>query len=136
MSSRGKRIGDYAAGTYVVRDRVSLSLQPPIPMPPMLALWAASADVRTPPVGLSLAIRQYLGRLHALDPMARQRMGELLADRLSAYVAPPPPPARSPGTSWPPSAPPSASETWLGCTGTRRSGPGSSRDDAESGAGR
>ena len=33
VSSRGKRIGDYAAGTYVVRDRVSLALPPPPPMP-------------------------------------------------------------------------------------------------------
>jgi uncharacterized RDD family membrane protein YckC len=92
VSSRGKRLGDYAAGTYVVRDRVSLSLQPPVPMPPFLARWAGSADLRTPPVGLGLAIRQYLSRLHALDPTARERMGALLADRLSPYVAPPPPP--------------------------------------------
>ena len=28
MSSRGKRLGDYAAGTYVVRDRVRLRLSP------------------------------------------------------------------------------------------------------------
>jgi uncharacterized RDD family membrane protein YckC len=96
VSSRGKRLGDYAAGTYVVRDRVSLSLQPPVPMPPALAQWAASADFRTPPVGLGLAIRQYLGRLPGLDPSARERMGVLLADRLSAYVAPPPPAGTAP----------------------------------------
>jgi uncharacterized RDD family membrane protein YckC len=96
VSSRGKRLGDYAAGTYVVRDRVSLSLRPPAPMPPMLAGWAGSVDVRTPPVGLALAIRQYLSRLHTLDPVARERMGVLLADRLSAYVAPPPPPGTTP----------------------------------------
>ena len=96
VSSRGKRLGDYAAGTYVVRDRVSLSLQPPLPMPPALASWAAHADLGTPPVGLSLAIRQYLTRLSTLDPAARQRMGELLANRLSAYVAPPPPPGTQP----------------------------------------
>jgi uncharacterized RDD family membrane protein YckC len=96
VSSRGKRLGDYAAGTYVVRDRVSLSLQPPLPMPSALASWAAHADLGTPPVGLSLAIRQYLTRLSALDPAARQRMGELLANRLSAYVAPPPPPGTQP----------------------------------------
>jgi uncharacterized RDD family membrane protein YckC len=96
VSSRGKRLGDYAAGTYVVRDRVSLSLQPPVPMPPALAGWAASADLRTPPVGLGLAIRQYLGRLPSLDPTSRQRLGVLLADRLSPYVAPPPPPGTAP----------------------------------------
>lgn len=92
VSSHGKRLGDYAAGTYVVRDRVRLTLQPPAPMPPALAHWAASADLRTPPVGLSLAMRQYLSRLPSLDPTSRQRIGELLADRLAEYVAPPPPP--------------------------------------------
>jgi uncharacterized RDD family membrane protein YckC len=96
VSSRGKRLGDYAAGTYVVRDRVGLSLQAPVPMPPSLAQWAGSADLRTPPVGLALAVRQYLGRLPTLDPASRQRLGELLADRLTAYVAPPPPPGTQP----------------------------------------
>ena len=60
VSSRGKRLGDYAAGTYVVRDRVRLALQSPPPMPPALAPWAQAADLRTPPVGLALAVRQYL----------------------------------------------------------------------------
>ena len=63
LSQRGKRMGDYAAGTYVVRDRVALRLPPPVPMPPALADWAARADLRTPPVGLALATRQYLSRL-------------------------------------------------------------------------
>jgi uncharacterized RDD family membrane protein YckC len=92
VSSRGKRLGDYAAGTYVVRDRVRLSLPPPVPMPPHLAAWAANADLGAPPVGLCLAVRPYLGRLPTLDEASRARIGELLADRMSAYVAPPPPP--------------------------------------------
>jgi len=96
VSSRGKRLGDYAAGTYVVRDRVSLGLEQPARMPPTLAPWAGSIDLRTPPVGLALAIRQYLARLPTLDSTTRQRIGELLADRLSEYVAPPPPPGTRP----------------------------------------
>jgi uncharacterized RDD family membrane protein YckC len=96
VSPRGKRLGDYAAGTYVVRDRVRLSLQPPPPMPPVLAAWAASADLGTPPVGLVLAIRQYLSRLATLDQASRQRIGELLANRLASYVAPSPPPGTQP----------------------------------------
>jgi len=96
VSSRGKRLGDYAAGTYVVRDRVRLSLPPPAPMPPALAEWAARADLRTPPVGVGLAIRQYLTRLPTLDPAAARTIGEMLANRLSPYVAPPPPPGTQP----------------------------------------
>jgi uncharacterized RDD family membrane protein YckC len=96
VSSRGKRLGDYAAGTYVVRDRVRLALQPPAPMPPALAQWAATADLGTPPMGLAMAMRQYLSRLPTLDLASRRRIGELLANRLSAYVAPPPPPGTEP----------------------------------------
>jgi uncharacterized RDD family membrane protein YckC len=96
VSSRGKRLGDYAAGTYVVRDRVRLRLQPPPPMPPHLAAWAAAADLRALPVGLALAVRQYLSRLATLDPASRQRLGEMLAARVSSYVAPPPPPGTTP----------------------------------------
>jgi uncharacterized RDD family membrane protein YckC len=97
VSKRGKRIGDYAAGTYVVRDRFPMVLPPPASMPPMLATWARSADLRTPPVNLVLAIRQYLVRLPSLDPATRQRLGDTLAGRLAPYVAPPPPPGT---TSW------------------------------------
>jgi uncharacterized RDD family membrane protein YckC len=96
VSSRGKRIGDYAAGTYVVRDRVRLRLLPPPPMPPALAGWAAAADVRSLPVGLALALRQYLTRLPTLDPASRQQLGAMLATRVSPYVAPPPPPGTTP----------------------------------------
>jgi uncharacterized RDD family membrane protein YckC len=96
VSSRGKRLGDYAAGTYVVRDRVRLRLPPPPPMPPALAAWAATADLRALPVGLALAVRQYLARLPTLDPAHRQRLGEMLATRVSPYVAPPPPPGTTP----------------------------------------
>jgi uncharacterized RDD family membrane protein YckC len=97
VSSKGKRIGDHAAGTYVVRDRASLTLPPPAPMPPALRTWAASADLRTPPVDVVLAARQYLVRLPSLDPATRQRLGDLLATRCAPYVAPAPPRGT---TSW------------------------------------
>ena len=94
--TRGKSLGKLVLGLRVVRDRVRLSLQPPVPMPPALADWAARADLRTPPVGLGLAVRQYLTRLPSLDPAAARTTGEMLANRLSAYVAPPPPPGTQP----------------------------------------
>jgi uncharacterized RDD family membrane protein YckC len=91
LSRRGKRLGDYAAGTYVVRDRVVLALPHPPPMPPQLAGWAARADMTTLPTGLALAVRQYLGRLPSLDPQTRHRIGTALLDDVRKYVAPAPP---------------------------------------------
>jgi uncharacterized RDD family membrane protein YckC len=96
VSSRGKRLGDYAAGTYVVRDRVRLTLPRPAPMPHALAAWASAADLGAPPIGLALAVRQYLARVPTLDPASRQRLGDMLATRMSEYVAPPPPPGTTP----------------------------------------
>lgn len=91
VSSRGKRLGDYAAGTYVVRERVRLRLDIPPQMPGPLAGWARSADITSLPTGLALAVRQYLGRLPALDPDSRHRVGVELANRVAEHVSPPPP---------------------------------------------
>lgn len=88
LSTRGKRLGDYAAGTYVVRMRVPASIPPPVPMPPHLVGWARSADVAALPTGLVIGVRQYLGRAATLDPASRARVGAELADEVSAYVAP------------------------------------------------
>ncbi|MBF4765352.1 RDD family protein [Nocardioides islandensis] len=98
MSERGKRLGDYAAGTYVVRERVRLHLAPPPPMPPELADWARRADVVTLPTALALAVRQFLQRAASLEPGSRATVGAHLAQQVSAYVAPPPPPGHAPET--------------------------------------
>lgn len=91
LTQRTQRLGDLAAGTYVIRDRVGLRLPHPPPMPPEVAGWARRADLTALPTGLSLAIRQYLGRLPGLDPQARLRVGETLLEEAMAYVAPAPP---------------------------------------------
>ena len=96
LSGRGKRLGDYAAGTYVVRTRVPLSLPLPPLVPHHLAGWAARADIASLPTGLALAVRQYLGRAGALDPASRASVGGQLAEEVSAYVAPLPPHGTSP----------------------------------------
>jgi uncharacterized RDD family membrane protein YckC len=96
LSSRGKRLGDYAAGTYVVRDRVRLQLAPPAAMPHELARWAAGADIASLPTGLALAVRQFLGRLPQIDLGSRASVGGRLATQVSEYVAPPPPPGTPP----------------------------------------
>jgi uncharacterized RDD family membrane protein YckC len=96
VSGRGKRLGDHAAGTYVVRERVRLKLPAPPAMPPALAGWAHSADIRPLPTGLALAVRQYLGRADGLAPAARASVGEQLAGQVLPLVAPPPPPGTAP----------------------------------------
>ena len=96
LSSRGKRLGDFAAGTYVVRERVKLRLNPPAAMPPHLAAWAAHADITALPTGLALAVRQYLGRLPTIDPASRATIGARLADEVLKHVAPEPPPGIAP----------------------------------------
>jgi uncharacterized RDD family membrane protein YckC len=91
LSARGKRLGDVAAGTYVVRERGAGPSAPPAQMPPHLAAWAAGADLGRPPDGLALALRQFLGRAPTMHPAARWRMGADLARALAPHVAPAPP---------------------------------------------
>lgn len=96
VTSRGKRIGDIAAGTYVVRDRVRASLAPPVPMPPHLAAWATSADLGVLPDGLSATVRSFLPAAFTMTPGVRDRMGRQLLDEVMLYVSPAPPPGNHP----------------------------------------
>jgi len=90
-SSRGKRLGDVAAGTYVVRERGAVRAAPMAQMPPQLAAWAAAADLGRLPDGLALAVRQFLGRAPTMHPAARHTMGVDLARALAPHVSPAPP---------------------------------------------
>jgi uncharacterized RDD family membrane protein YckC len=96
LNTRGKRLGDYAAGTYVVRERVPLRLIHPVGVPHPLHAWAQTVDVAALPTGLALAVRQFLGRAPAVDPAARWRQADALAAQVQQYVAPPPPPGTPP----------------------------------------
>ncbi|WP_313716740.1 RDD family protein [Arsenicicoccus bolidensis] len=91
LTARGKRLGDLAAGTYAVRDRLRLQLPPPVPPAPELSAWAASADIAPLPDALSLATRQFLHRREGLDPVARARIAQELAATGAQHVMPPPP---------------------------------------------
>ncbi|HET6817187.1 MAG TPA: RDD family protein [Mycobacteriales bacterium] len=90
LSSRSKRIGDFAAGTVVVQERVPSRLARPAMMPPPLAGWAASLDLAMVDDGLAMALRQFLARSSQLAPWAREQMGSQLLGELSRRTAPPP----------------------------------------------
>jgi len=91
VSSKGKRLGDYAAGTYVVRERVHITLPPPPMMPPHLAAWAAGADIARLPDGLAMAVRQFLMRAPLLSPRSREALSLQLHDEVVGFLAPLPP---------------------------------------------
>ena len=88
---RSKRLGDMAAGTYVVNQRAKMRLLPPPGMPPFLARWSVAADLASLPPGLAIAIRQFLGRAPTLSPQARHELGGQLLHAALPYVSPPPP---------------------------------------------
>jgi uncharacterized RDD family membrane protein YckC len=91
-STQGRRVGDFLAGTLVVRERVTSSVGAAATMPPPLAGWAVGLDLSRVPDDLALAARQFLGRAHELAPDVRDRMARSLAGSLAAVTAPPPPP--------------------------------------------
>jgi len=93
-SSQGKRMGDFLAGTVVVRERVPVSSAPMVTMPPMLAAWASGLDLSRLPDDLALAARQFLARAGELAPEVRESMGARLAASMAARPPPPAAPRR------------------------------------------
>jgi uncharacterized RDD family membrane protein YckC len=91
-SAKGRRIGDYLAGTVVVHERVPVRAAPVAAMPPQLIGWAQQLDLSRVPDDLALAARQFLARAPELSPQVRDEMGTSLARALAQVTAPPPPP--------------------------------------------
>jgi uncharacterized RDD family membrane protein YckC len=91
LHPKGKRLGDIAAGTYCVRVRTTPQVGPPLTMPPELARWAGTADIRALPDGVALTARRFLARAATLNPRSRETLGRSLAARIEPLVSPPPP---------------------------------------------
>jgi uncharacterized RDD family membrane protein YckC len=91
LSAKGKRVGDYLAGTVVIRERVPNIAAPMVQMPPVLAPWAATLELARLPDEVALSARQFLARARDLAPSVRYTMGSQIAYDVSRYVAPGPP---------------------------------------------
>jgi len=92
VSARGRRLGDVFAGTLVVRERVPAGRTGFVPPPPpWLSGRFSELDLSAVPDGLWLAIRQYLTRMHQLDPQVGWTMAERLASDLAAHTGAPAP---------------------------------------------
>lgn len=92
LSPNGRRVGDYLAGTLVVRERMPAARTPYVGMPPQLAYWASQLDLSRLPNDLALAVRQYLGRTSELRPEAAEALGYGLAQQVAAAIGTPVPP--------------------------------------------
>jgi hypothetical protein len=91
-SSDGRRVGDFLAGTLVVRERAPESAgYPVIGMPPGLEGWAAQLDLTRLPDDLALASRQFLGRFGQLAPEASHALGWKLAQQVGNALGTPVP---------------------------------------------
>ena len=96
-SSDGRRVGDFLAGTLVIRERVPESAgYPAIAMPPGLEGWAAQLDLTRLPDDLALASRQFLGRFSQLRPEASHALGWGLAQQVGNALGTPVPPGVPP----------------------------------------
>lgn len=90
-STKGKRLGDQAAGTFVVRERTPGARHVPVAMHPAAAAWAAGLDLSGLTDDLALRARQYLGRIAQLDPTHAGRLGVELATEVAARIGVTPP---------------------------------------------
>ncbi len=92
FSSRGKRLGDLAAGTIVIHERTPAGWGFVQPMPAPLALWATRLDLTGVSDELALAVRHYLARAARFAEPHRSRLGTELATEVAARATPAPPP--------------------------------------------
>ncbi|MCF2532709.1 RDD family protein [Yinghuangia soli] len=95
-SQRGKRLGDQAAGTFVVQERTPGARHVPVAMHPAAAAWAAGLDLSGLTDDLALHARQYLGRIAQLDPAVAGELGMRLAGEVAARIGVAPPPGVHP----------------------------------------
>jgi uncharacterized RDD family membrane protein YckC len=110
LSTRGKRLGDIFAGTFVVHSRAPRSaasgyrpggygagLGPTgMPVGPALQPWAATLDLSGLPESLAASAASYLSRYWQLDARVRDQLGWQLASDIATRVSPPPPPGLPP----------------------------------------
>ena len=99
VSSRGKRLGDLAAGTVVIQERVTGTHGFYAVMPPPLAAWAQTLDLSRLPDDLALSVRSFLSRAAQMSDGSRADLGNRLTAAVAAVTAPPPPPG-TPGWAY------------------------------------
>jgi uncharacterized RDD family membrane protein YckC len=90
-TKRSKRLGDLAAGTVVVQERVPARMSAPPQVPAELRAWAGGLDLTGVTDDLAMQVRAFLGRAQQLSPDIRDDMGNRLLTDLSRSAGPLPP---------------------------------------------
>ena len=88
MSSKGKRLGDLAAGTMVCSQGASV-FYPPLVLPPGLEDWARTATILPLDDALVAEARAFLQSNRSLKTDVRGQVAVSLAQRLSRRVQTP-----------------------------------------------
>jgi uncharacterized RDD family membrane protein YckC len=91
LNQDGKRLGDLAAGTLVVQERVARASTDVVPMPAGLAGWATTLDLSALSDATVMTVRGFLSRHDRLTEATRASLGSRLVEEVTAAVGPPPP---------------------------------------------
>ena len=84
---KNQRLGDLAAGTLVIRDRVARSLDPAMMYHFSAGMPSGGWDVGSVTADELATLRRFLERRAQLDPQARMRIASELASRIRPKVA-------------------------------------------------
>ena len=90
FTPRSQRLGDLLAGTYSERTRTPRLPDVNLAVPPILAEWAAVADVARLPERLSRRLAQFARSAVNMEPAARARVAASLAQEAAEHVSPVP----------------------------------------------
>lgn len=87
-TDRAQRLGDLAAGTFVIRDPASVAHVPAVPFTPPMGTEAmvASLDVSSLRPDQERVIRSFLLRVGQLSPGTRGSLGRRLAENTAAHL--------------------------------------------------
>lgn len=96
FSPRGRRLGDLAAGTFVVHERSSSEWGWMPAMPPPLARWATTLDLSDLDDDLALATRHFIARSAEIREPYYTRFAYGLAEEVAAKIPQTPPPGTPP----------------------------------------